>query len=89
MHGLLNSLNQEGNTPLYYATGYPSQDVVRKMLKRGANFRRNERGTLNVRPSTVEEFLDDDCIEAFEDNEKITDIRVSFEFFQKKGQESE
>jgi ankyrin repeat protein len=71
----------DGNTALHYATMQADQDLIKLMLKRGANMGvKNWKGKTSVQsilPTTLNEFLDDECIEG---NGTITDEQFTITF---------
>lgn len=54
------------------------------MLRAGATFATNEEGRITVKPSTLKEHLDRECVEVDVDRQgKVTEVRVSFDVFRK------
>lgn len=66
IRGVVNALDEMGNTPLHYATQMWPQTVVRMLLERGANIGMknayNEVPVENILPETMEAFLDEFCL---------------------------
>lgn len=73
----------DGNTALHLATMQADQEIIKEFLKRGANMGvknfRDKTAVESILPDTLQEFLDDDCIE-FDGIITDEDFRLTFKY---------
>lgn len=85
MKGIVNRLDQYGNSAAHYAKPYPDQSVAKLLLKHGAKIEINEQGAVNLHPRTLEEHLFENCIAT--EGEDVDDeefrIRIFYTLFEK------
>lgn len=75
---LINAMDDEENSPLYYACLNGYDDIVNDLLKRGA-YVGSEGVIKNLRPNFLESFLDE-CLTIEQKSSHVKEIQINYQF---------